>query len=192
MEEFKDVLKRKRDYYGNTEAAIEFAAEEYANQKPNISYALVSVKPLFNDFVTLQSDNIPSPMDKNLKRVSFTVLAPHGKGAEWVKSIFSIDPIVVDDEEKEPEIERNDIVGYKLSGVASRPTVDAVLGQSMPHYGDILLSGKSKDVPNMTDEEKSVYFTRGHVGGSLVQRCKELKILDIWFVPVFEDDCKKS
>jgi hypothetical protein len=32
MKEFQEILKEKRDYYGNTEAAIEFAAEEYARQ----------------------------------------------------------------------------------------------------------------------------------------------------------------
>jgi len=30
--EFAEILKDKREYYGNTEAAIEFAAEEYAKQ----------------------------------------------------------------------------------------------------------------------------------------------------------------
>jgi len=32
MKQFQEILKVKRDYYGNTEAAIEFAAEEYASQ----------------------------------------------------------------------------------------------------------------------------------------------------------------
>jgi hypothetical protein len=32
MKTFPDILKEKRDYYGNTEAAIEFAAEEYSQQ----------------------------------------------------------------------------------------------------------------------------------------------------------------
>ena len=32
MQEFQEILKAKRDYYGNTEAAIHFAAEEYARQ----------------------------------------------------------------------------------------------------------------------------------------------------------------
>jgi hypothetical protein len=32
MKEFQEILKEKRDYYGNTEAAIEFAAEEFAQQ----------------------------------------------------------------------------------------------------------------------------------------------------------------
>jgi len=32
MKEFQEILKEKRDYYGNTEAAIEFAAEEFARQ----------------------------------------------------------------------------------------------------------------------------------------------------------------
>ncbi|PSR54145.1 hypothetical protein AHMF7605_11750 [Adhaeribacter arboris] len=29
---FQEILKAKREYYGDTEAAIEFAAEEYARQ----------------------------------------------------------------------------------------------------------------------------------------------------------------
>jgi hypothetical protein len=32
MKSFPEILKEKRSYYGNTEAAIEFAAEEYARQ----------------------------------------------------------------------------------------------------------------------------------------------------------------
>jgi hypothetical protein len=32
MKEFEEILKEKREYYGNTEAAIEFAADEYARQ----------------------------------------------------------------------------------------------------------------------------------------------------------------
>ena len=32
MKEFQQILKEKRDYYGNTEAAIEFAANEYVEQ----------------------------------------------------------------------------------------------------------------------------------------------------------------
>jgi len=31
MKTFQEILKQKRDYYGNTEAAIEFAAEEFSN-----------------------------------------------------------------------------------------------------------------------------------------------------------------
>jgi hypothetical protein len=37
MKTFQDILKEKRGYYGNTEAAIEFAAEEYKNQFAQIS-----------------------------------------------------------------------------------------------------------------------------------------------------------
>ena len=32
MEEFQEILKEKREYYGETEAAIEFAADEYVRQ----------------------------------------------------------------------------------------------------------------------------------------------------------------
>lgn len=83
---------------------------------------------------------------------------------------------------------QNEIVGYKLNGVADRLTVDGLLKYAMPCYGDILLSGKSKHITEMTEEEKSVYFTRGHVGGALVQRLKDLKVLDLWFTPVYEHE----
>ena len=33
MKTFPEILKEKRDYYGDTEAAIEFAAEEYAKEQ---------------------------------------------------------------------------------------------------------------------------------------------------------------
>ena len=33
MKTFPEILKEKRDYYGYTEAAIEFAAEEYAKEQ---------------------------------------------------------------------------------------------------------------------------------------------------------------
>lgn len=33
MPSFKEILKNKRDYYGNSEAAIEFAANNYAIYK---------------------------------------------------------------------------------------------------------------------------------------------------------------
>jgi hypothetical protein len=32
MKTFQDILKKKRDYYGNTEAAIEFAANDWLRQ----------------------------------------------------------------------------------------------------------------------------------------------------------------
>ena len=33
MEDFGSILQRKIDYYGKTEAALEFAAEEFATRK---------------------------------------------------------------------------------------------------------------------------------------------------------------
>ncbi|TXE18596.1 hypothetical protein ES692_06015 [Psychroserpens burtonensis] len=33
MLKFQEILKKKRDYYGHTEAAIEFAAEEFSKQE---------------------------------------------------------------------------------------------------------------------------------------------------------------
>jgi hypothetical protein len=86
---------------------------------------------------------------------------------------------------------REKIVGYKLKDFVDRFTVDRVLKESMSYYGDILLSGVSKPAIEMTKEEKSVYFTRGHVGGSLVQRMRDLKVLDIWFEPIYESQAHK-
>jgi hypothetical protein len=47
-------------------------------------------------------------------------------------------------------------------------------------------------MPKWNDEDKSVYFIRGHVGGSLVAKMKELKVLDLWFTPIFEFEEVKS
>jgi hypothetical protein len=44
MKEFEYILKAKREYYGNTEAAIEFAAEEYARQFGSQLGPLVSLR----------------------------------------------------------------------------------------------------------------------------------------------------
>ena len=41
--EFSEILKRKIEYYGKTEAAYEFAAEEYANYK--VAQALQLLQP---------------------------------------------------------------------------------------------------------------------------------------------------
>jgi len=35
MANFQEILKAKREYYGDTEAAIEFAAEEFSRQEQN-------------------------------------------------------------------------------------------------------------------------------------------------------------
>ena len=65
---------------------------------------------------------------------------------------------------------QKEIIGYKLNGVADRLTVDKALGYAMPKYND----------------SESDYFIKGHLAGTLIQRAKDLKVLDIWFEPVYE------
>jgi hypothetical protein len=72
---------------------------------------------------------------------------------------------------------KQEIVGYRLNSNISRLMVDRVLQYSMPKWND---------------EDKSVYFIRGHVGGSLVAKMKELQVLDLWFIPIYEDEEIKS
>jgi hypothetical protein len=72
---------------------------------------------------------------------------------------------------------KQEIVGYRLNSNISRVMVDRVLQYSMP---------------NWNDKDKSVYFIRGHVGGSLVAKMKELKVLDLWFTPIYESEEVKS
>jgi hypothetical protein len=67
---------------------------------------------------------------------------------------------------------KKEIVGYKLKPNIDRLMVDSVLKHPMPIWND---------------EDKSVYFIRGHVGGSLVARLKELQVLDLWFTPIYEE-----
>jgi hypothetical protein len=43
---FKEILKSKRDYYGNTEAAIEFAAEQYASEWHEFRLLIVKREPI--------------------------------------------------------------------------------------------------------------------------------------------------
>lgn len=86
----------------------------------------------------------------------------------------------------------DDIVGYRLNDFVDRTLVDKILNYTMPYFGDILLSGISKHIKDMTPDEKSVYFTRGHVAGSLVKKCKDLKILDIWFTPIYASEVFKN
>ena len=75
---------------------------------------------------------------------------------------------------EEPEQE---IVGYRLKPFIDRIMVDGILKNAMPIWND---------------EDKSVYFIRGHVGGSLVAKMKELKVLDLWFTPIYESEEVKS
>lgn len=46
MKEFQEILKHKRNYYGETEAAIDFAAQEYARQFCDQVEPLVSLPDL--------------------------------------------------------------------------------------------------------------------------------------------------
>jgi hypothetical protein len=64
-----------------------------------------------------------------------------------------------------------EIYGYRLNGVVDRFTVDAILRNAMPKW---------------VDNDPSVYFIRGHIAGSLVARMRELKVLDLWFEPIYE------
>jgi hypothetical protein len=75
---------------------------------------------------------------------------------------------------EEPEQE---IVGYRLKPFIDRIMVDGILKNAMPIWND---------------EDKSVYFIRGHVAGSLVAKMKELQVLDLWFIPIYEDEEIKS
>ena len=75
---------------------------------------------------------------------------------------------------EEPEQE---IVGHRLKPFIDRIMVDGILKNAMPIWND---------------EDKSVYFIRGHVGGSLVAKMKELKVLDLWFTPIYESEEVKS
>jgi hypothetical protein len=63
-----------------------------------------------------------------------------------------------------------EIQGYRLNGVADKFTVDAVLRYAMPKWDD---------------QDPSVYFIRGHLGGCLVAKLKELKVLDLWLEPIY-------
>jgi hypothetical protein len=72
---------------------------------------------------------------------------------------------------------KKEIVGYKLKPNIDRMMVDGILKNAMPIWND---------------EDKSVYFIRGHVAGSLVAKMKELQVLDLWFIPIYEDEEIKS
>jgi hypothetical protein len=72
---------------------------------------------------------------------------------------------------------KQEIVGYRLKPSIDRSIVDGILKKAMPIWND---------------EDKSVYFIRGHVAGSLVAKMKELQVLDLWFTPIYEDEEIKS
>lgn len=71
------------------------------------------------------------------------------------------------------------LIGYRLNGIADRETVNRTLNHPMP-----LWDGCGGDGG---DRRHIRYFIRGHLGGSLVLRAKELGILDLWFEPIYEE-----
>ena len=70
-------------------------------------------------------------------------------------------------------IPKQEIVGYRLKPHIDRVMVDGILKNAMPIWND---------------NDKSVYFIRGHVAGSLVAKLKELQVLDLWFMPIYESE----
>jgi hypothetical protein len=72
---------------------------------------------------------------------------------------------------------KQEIVGYRLKPSINRKMVDGILKNAMPVWNN---------------EDKSVYFIRGHVAGSLVAKMKELQVLDLWFTPIYENEEVKS
>jgi hypothetical protein len=81
-----------------------------------------------------------------------------------------VDTSVIDDHKQE-------IVGYRLKPSIDKIMVDGILKNAMPKWND---------------KDKSVYFIKGHVGGSLVAKMKELQVLNLWFTPIYEDEEIKS
>lgn len=73
------------------------------------------------------------------------------------------------------ELPKRDITGYRLKPNIEKEMINRLLDYSMP---------------NWDDNDKSVYFIRGHVGGSLVAKLKELGVLNLWFTPIYDEDIK--
>lgn len=81
MKDFQKILAEKREYYGHTEAAIEFAAEEFARQAERNQYehdngSLKQPKPLvfFGAPVTMQQvDEMNISMRKHSHEFLFFV-----------------------------------------------------------------------------------------------------------------------
>lgn len=70
-----------------------------------------------------------------------------------------------------------EIVGYRLKPTIDRLMVDRLLKYAMPIWNN---------------KDKSVYFIKGHVAGSLVAKLKELQVLDFWFTPIYKNEEVKS
>ena len=67
---------------------------------------------------------------------------------------------------------KKEIVGYRIKPNIDKLMVNRILKISMPIWNE---------------EDKSVYFIRGHVAGSLVAKLKELQVLDLWFTPIYDE-----
>lgn len=86
---------------------------------------------------------------------------------------FFIDMVLNPKEEPKQETLKEQIVGYRLKPHIDRVMIDSILKNTMPIWND---------------NDKSVYFIRGHVAGSLVAKLKELQVLDLWFMPIYESE----
>jgi hypothetical protein len=84
---------------------------------------------------------------------------------------------VIDGQLKKIKELKQEIVGYRLNPNIDRKMINSILETPMPIWND---------------QDKSVYFIRGHVAGSLVAKLKELGVIDLWFTPIYEDDEVKS
>ena len=106
------------------------------------------------------------------------LFSPYEKGdipvVKFEKVIATISPFKI---EGLPmlELHKRDITGYRLKPNIEKGMVDRVINYSMP---------------NWDDNDKSIYFIRGHVGGSLVAKLKELGVLNLWFTPIYNKDVK--
>lgn len=86
-------------------------------------------------------------------------------------------------------------IGYKLKDESDKDYVDRLIfGEKLVYIPPGERVGDDQDymhrsVPErtMTINDKGLYFIRGHIGGSLVMKAKELGILDTHFEPVYED-----
>lgn len=64
------------------------------------------------------------------------------------------------------------LIGYKLSGRASAEEIARILNCSAELY------------------EHDLFFGQQHLDSLVLKKVKELGVLDIWFIPVFEDEIK--
>jgi hypothetical protein len=72
---------------------------------------------------------------------------------------------------------KQEVVGYRLKSNIDRFMIDGILKYPMPIWNN---------------EDKSVYFIKDHIAGSLVAKLKELQVLDLWFTPIFKNEEVKS